>query len=679
MDLSPILARTEAVTRRIRLARALRTGATMGSAGLAGIAVAVAAHQVGVLSATDLAVAIGVGAGLPLIAGTAAALRSLPRLLPAELLDRTFGLGGRLTTAIELAAAPVPPPLAALAIEDALARVNTVVPARAFPIHVPQHARALVIAAAAVLVASTLQRPAPAEPPPSLPPHLAALLVHRDDLALERDALHDLEQQSDPTPELHRAIDETNALLEALEDRSVDRREALRRLGELAEALDRPRPTSLVAREERLEAIGDRLGRGETTSDLAQALRDSDAAEAQRALSALADRLREHSLSADERRRLREALAEAREAESDESLDQEIQQAQEALEQQQAQRQSEEQERLLQQRQEEVQRLREQHQQRMEAERELERLERELGEAADQMNDSEEGDEQAAQSLDDAAEELNRTARDQASEQQMQQLAEQLRQLREMIRRQREQQQGGSGDDGEGGEGSSQGSQSGQGSRMDRYVLRASGGEGGTEGTRVGVRSGGGSSGEGEGETEGSQGETSEQEQGTPGATSGSGQGEEGQGEGGEGQGDEGREQQMLVLGDESGGEGSAILELPGFGRSGSGTRQGAGGEGEGDNPGGAGNSHEPGSLADPTDRNGDHRTVAVHGEDRGRGPSRSEVIRGGAASGFASRDYERVYAEYEAHAERAIEEDEIPPGYRFYVRRYFDLIRPRD
>ena len=29
--------------------------------------------------------------------------------------------------------------------------------------------------------------------------------------------------------------------------------------------------------------------------------------------------------------------------------------------------------------------------------------------------------------------------------------------------------------------------------------------------------------------------------------------------------------------------------------------------------------------------------------------------------------------------AEEALKQDEIPAGYRFYVRRYFDLIRPRD
>ena len=37
------------------------------------------------------------------------------------------------------------------------------------------------------------------------------------------------------------------------------------------------------------------------------------------------------------------------------------------------------------------------------------------------------------------------------------------------------------------------------------------------------------------------------------------------------------------------------------------------------------------------------------------------------------------MYTDYRAHAEDVLERDQVPPGYRFYVRRYFQLIRPRD
>lgn len=69
---------------------------------------------------------------------------------------------------------------------------------------------------------------------------------------------------------------------------------------------------------------------------------------------------------------------------------------------------------------------------------------------------------------------------------------------------------------------------------------------------------------------------------------------------------------------------------------------------------------------------------MRVEGEQNG-GPSRSQVILSSAQRGFANRAYRDVYTDYSGHAEEVLERDEVPPGYRFYVRRYFQLIRPRD
>lgn len=68
-----------------------------------------------------------------------------------------------------------------------------------------------------------------------------------------------------------------------------------------------------------------------------------------------------------------------------------------------------------------------------------------------------------------------------------------------------------------------------------------------------------------------------------------------------------------------------------------------------------------------------------VQGNETGQGGSRSEVILGAAERGFANKGYTKVYREYHTVAEEALNKDEIPGGYRFYVRRYFQLIRPRD
>jgi hypothetical protein len=140
----------------------------------------------------------------------------------------------------------------------------------------------------------------------------------------------------------------------------------------------------------------------------------------------------------------------------------------------------------------------------------------------------------------------------------------------------------------------------------------------------------------------------------------------------------EGEGGEMLVLG-----EGEDRLVLPGMGEGGSGEGEGEEGPGSGpgdrDEPGdGVGSGHDPGRLADAAERMGEHTTLRVTGEP-GRGPTRSEVIRSSAARGFATSEYRDVYADYLDHAEEVIEDEAIPPGYRFYVRRYFQLIRPRD
>jgi hypothetical protein len=665
LGVEPLVRLTRAVGARVRLTRAARAGATVGAVGLASLAALVTWDRLVGLPAGTIALLAGAGVGIPIAAALANAGRHIPALLPATLIDRTHALSGRVSVALELAAAASEDALSRLAIADAVGRAPSIAPARAFPIRAPRHLRALLLSMIALTIALTIQRPrAESHVIAAATPRLEALLVHPDDLEARRDAIERLDAAASPTEELRRAIDDTNELLEALSDRTLDRTEAIRRIAALEESLARPRPPSLVAREELLEAMGDRLGRGELTQALAEALRESDAAGAAEAMQALADRAREGDLSRSERRALREALEELAAMHETEEEQAELRDAEDAAEAAAREPESEEQQSLLEQRREEVERLRQQHEQRMEAERQLERLERELEEAAEQLGDAEQPQSAAAESMDEAAEELNRTAREQMSEEEMQQLAQQLQQLREMIRRQRRESGADGGGEGEGEGSAGSGGRSGQ-SQMDRFVLRARGGEGGSDGMSIGTPNGSG--GGGEGESEGGTGEGGEEQEGTPGGTSGSSPGTEGEGGTGEETGE-----QMLVIGE----GGGATLELPGFGQ-GHGAPTG-GGEGEADRGDGAGTGHDGTTLDDPTDRGGDHRTVAVHGDDQGRGPSRSEVIRGGAATGFASRDYERVYADYAQHAEEEIEEDEIPPGYRFYVRRYFELIRPR-
>ena len=110
----------------------------------------------------------------------------------------------------------------------------------------------------------------------------------------------------------------------------------------------------------------------------------------------------------------------------------------------------------------------------------------------------------------------------------------------------------------------------------------------------------------------------------------------------------------------------------------GQGQGQGQGGPGAGKGPG-YGSGHDSNVQGGATNPKVGVQDSQVQGADTGQGGSRSEVILGAAERGFASRGYQKVYREYHTVAEEALNKDEIPGGYRFYVKRYFQLIRPRD
>jgi hypothetical protein len=111
---------------------------------------------------------------------------------------------------------------------------------------------------------------------------------------------------------------------------------------------------------------------------------------------------------------------------------------------------------------------------------------------------------------------------------------------------------------------------------------------------------------------------------------------------------------------------------------------EGRSGSGEGASegpprPGGRGEGHDPHVQGASTNAKMATQDTEVQGTETGQGGSRSQVILGAAARGFSSRSYRKVFTEYHQVAEEALAHDEIPGGYRFYVKRYFQLIRPRE
>ncbi len=61
-----------------------------------------------------------------------------------------------------------------------------------------------------------------------------------------------------------------------------------------------------------------------------------------------------------------------------------------------------------------------------------------------------------------------------------------------------------------------------------------------------------------------------------------------------------------------------------------------------------------------------------------GAGPTRSQVIQSAAKRGFAHGGYQNVFTDYKAVVEESLDGSAVPPGRRYIVRRYFQLIRPQ-
>ncbi len=70
-------------------------------------------------------------------------------------------------------------------------------------------------------------------------------------------------------------------------------------------------------------------------------------------------------------------------------------------------------------------------------------------------------------------------------------------------------------------------------------------------------------------------------------------------------------------------------------------------------------------------------KLTRVYGKE-GAGPTRSQTILGAAEKGFATQAYRKVYGDYTSVSEEVMSKQRVPPGYRFYVKRYFQMIKPR-
>lgn len=652
--LSAIERQAKRAERRLRTKRALAWAAKALAAGLVAAAVLLVLRKTGVAPERLGRIGLIVAAAQVLVVAAIGYTRQLPRRAGAVALDRFHGLADRLSSALSFGELPGAErtPFMLAAIDDAVAHAGNVDPRRAVPMVVPREWPFLVamIAAIAAISVFEIRKHQPVYDAKTID----AVDVTADDLDAMREFLREIDQRMQ-TDEAKAATQEFNQLIEDLANKRLDRTEAFRRMQQLEDKLMQGREADAKALEEALKKMGEELKKSELTKPAGEALENKNLSAAEKAMHDLAKKLREGGKGVDKAQleKMREALKKAGvdQAKRAEALNQKREELkQDLLKQKQKQGDAganEQEKSLLQKKERELERLDREAEQQQKTQRELDRLDRELSKAAeDLMKDMG----MSAQDLDNAAQDINRMGKEEMSQEEKEQLRQKLQELREMMRQQ------------------SQGGQ-GQMSRLRMFQQKAQGkgGQGGQQGQGQGGQQGQGQEGQGQ---EG-QGQGQGQGQQAGGTSPGQGQGQ-GQGKG-QGQGGQGGETWIL------GPNGEKILMISASkGQGGQGGQPGGQG-GQPQKGPGWGTGHDNNVQGGATNPKVGVQDTQVQGNDTGNGGSRSEVILGAAERGFASRGYQKVYREYHTVAEEALNKDEIPGGYRFYVRRYFQLIRPRE
>lgn len=551
------------------------------------------------------------------------------REIGALALDRHHGLADRITNALAFRA--VPPerrsPLMNLAIADAEAHVPALEPRAAAPLHVPRELGVVALLVVGLVVLANLEVRTVRTVIDTR--RFEPMLMSGDDLDLFRDITRELEQKNQD-PEALAAVARFNQLIEDIAQRRLDRREVFERLEKLERELSKATQADREALEDGLKNVAQELAKSDLSKPVARHLQEQRLADAEKALRELAEKLKnkQQAPSKAELEKLRSALSRASKTHSEKLKN--IEERRQELEKQ---RQSllkksgdaglnQRDKNLLKNKERQLERLDREQKQAQRAERQLSKLDRELAKAAEDLM-RELG--ASAQDLERGAEDLNRMAKQEMTEQEKEQLRRRLQELRELVRQQ--------------GQGGKQRLQ-----RLMRFAERARGNEG--------------------------QGQQRGQGQ-KPGA--GQGQGQRGtvfkEGQGG----------QDLLISKGGPGAGQPAGVSAGAGPGGQ-NKPGQEQPGGGDSPGrGAGSGHDPNLAGDPSSLKGNTRDVTAVAADTGQGTASSEVIHSAAQRGFVGRGYRKVYTDYRNVAEQVMNEDEIPPGYRFYVQRYFQLIRPRE
>lgn len=672
---------------RLKAQAALRLGLVLGAVGLALFALAVVLVKARLVPA-DLVYVGGVAAiALPAIGVALGLLRRRSDIALAASLDAASGLQSRLGSALAFARLPERTPMQEAAIDDALTVLGEARPALAAPWQWAAFgAGAIALAVAAGLAGPAvfaLELPVGSEAGQVLarvvkPPPFQRLkvTVRADDAATLEELAKDLEAETKTAadPGTKQFLEDLNELIRALQEGRITPEEAAARMAALEKSLEAwkaEHQDQAEAVEKRLQEAAEKLKHAhEALKPVLEAMKERDWKAAAEALEQLAKELEDKALKEADQKKLAKDLAEL-----SKQLESERQKEKDRLEK--------ERDRLKEKERKEKDRFAQKDRERLkDTERRLEQLDDPARQ--DEMSEPERQLERLSDDLDDAAQDMLRR------------LAEELQKLgggesgpEDEQRREQAGQQGDTGQEGQEGDQGNEREQGGQQGEMTaedleraaealrkmaqgqqgrqqmrvangrmidvREMLKRAGREGGDDGGRPGQRGKGGQPGKGgEPGEDGQPGESAEEQfdrlakGGMP--------------------GDDKDGEPMLLLGGDKGPKGG--IKLPG---SGDGKTDPRMGQGEG-----IGKDHDPRLYGERTDledtKTHEEFVPGMHGD----GEVQSKIIMTAAQKGFASRGYGEVHQDYSEVVEDALEKEHIPAGKRTYVRRYFDLIRPR-
>ena len=643
----------------MRLHRTLWALPTALTLALCASGAALAAHKIvpqAVPESWTLAVLIG--AAISVVGTLAVAwFRQLPPHAGALALDRYHALHGRLTNAIEfLGESEERSPMMDLAIDDACDKAGDLKPRHAVMLSFPPELYVSAGVAAAVLTIALLEVPIVnmIAPPPKVA-SFKPLELQPDDLALFRQAIEEM-SRDEQSPDVKEAIERFNQLIEDIADRRLNREEAFRKMEEIENDLLKGAEADKKALDDALKDTASELEKSPISKPIADAMKKNDLKKAAEEAKKVAETLRKDKKpNKAELERLRKALEKAvkqKQKALDEINEQRAAMRQDLLKQKdkkddkdkpKTKEEKDKEKNLLNKKKRQLERLDRTAKRKERALRRLSKLDRDLAKAAQDLL-RELG--ASADDFEKIAEDINRLQQEQMSDKDKEELRKRLEEMRERIRQ-----------DGQGGKKMRE--------RLKRFLNKAGGGNGK-------LRPGKGQRGQqGKGGRPGKQGQGQR-----PGQGKGQGEGK-GKGKGqGEGQG-EGQGSGQMGLG-QGQGPGSIPIPMPGQGQgSGDGDQPGDG-SGKGGKEWGTGKGGDPKGEATP-DLKADNTDVRAEAVDNKAGPTNAEVILSAAERGFVGKPYQQVFKRYKTHAEAHIDTEKIPDGMRFYVRRYFDLIRPRE